>query len=126
MLPQSPLFGGGVLGTRHNQAMPVFSDLNELKVYRDQCASVSLLSLCIYSLACDFVSCLALGYGSFHDCLVGKSRLKRKIYSKYIIPDNALFPLPFGRTNVVSQDVFDFCSLIGRYFLNHVRAKCLF
>lgn len=73
-------------------------------------------------LACDFVSCMSHGNASYQDCFTEKSRLKRKIYSTYTVPANALFPLPFGRTNVLSQDVFDFCSLIGRYLPKHVRA----
>lgn len=73
-------------------------------------------------IACDFVSCMTRGNGSFQDAFLEKSRLKRKIYSKYSISDNAFFPLPFGRTNVLSQDVFDFCSLVGRHLPKYVRA----
>ena len=47
---------------------------------------------------------------------------KLRVYSKYSISDNAFFPLPFGRTNVLSQDVFDFCSLVGRHLPKYVRA----
>ena len=73
-------------------------------------------------IAYDFVSCLVCQGDDFHSPLLEKARFKRKIYSKYRIPHNAFFLLPFGRTNVLSQEIFDFCSLVGRYFTKHVRA----
>ena len=70
-------------------------------------------------IACDFVSCfarLASSTADFNAPLQEKSRFKRKVYCKYRIPDSGFFPLPFGRTNVLSQEIFDFCGLISSWF----------
>ena len=48
--------------------------------------------------------------------------VKRRVYNKYVTPPNCFYPLPFGRSNVLSQDVFDFCKQIARYFPTHMRA----
>jgi hypothetical protein len=40
----------------------------------------------------------------------------QQLNSKVSVLIHGFFPLPFGRTNVLSQDVVDFFSLIGRQF----------
>ena len=71
-----------------------------------------------HSVVCDFVSCgrTQNRTGDFTLELRIASLVKRRKYSKYAIADNAFFPLPFGRTNVLSQEIFDFCTLIARHF----------
>jgi hypothetical protein len=63
-----------------------------------------------HSVVCDFVSCgrTQNRTGDFTLELRIASLVKRRKYSKYAIADNAFFPLPFGRTNVLSQEIFDF------------------
>ena len=71
---------------------------------------------------CDFVSCGRCQHrsgscsGDFTLALRVAALFKRGKYKKYDIADNAFFPLPFGRTNVLSQEIFDFCSLVARHF----------
>ncbi len=71
--------------------------------------------------ACDFVSCLPKGRENYDDAFLEKSQSKRRVYSRYAMPPNSFYPLPFGRTNALSKDVFDFCLQIARYFPKHMR-----
>jgi phytoene dehydrogenase-like protein len=47
------------------------------------------------------------------------ARLKRLKYAKYAIPPQVFFPLPFGRTNVLSEEILDFCEFTSRHFPSH-------
>ena len=71
---------------------------------------------------CDIVSC-STREGHISDDplkpLKEAARLKRAKYAKYDIPSQAFFPLPFGRTNVLSEEVLDFCDFISRHFPAH-------
>jgi hypothetical protein len=70
-------------------------------------------------IACDFVSCLArspVATTDFTFALADKAALKISKYSRYDMPSGAFFPLPFGRTNVLSKDVLSFCSLVHSHF----------
>jgi len=70
-------------------------------------------------IACDFVSCLARSPAASTDftfALADKAALKIAKYSRYAMPSGAFFPLPFGRTNVLSKDVLSFCSLVHSHF----------
>jgi hypothetical protein len=71
-----------------------------------------------HSIVCDFVSCgrAQNRTGDYTLELRIATLVKRRKYSKYAIADNAFFPLPFGRTNALSQEIFDFCALIARHF----------
>ena len=71
-----------------------------------------------HPVVCDFVSCgrAQNRTGDFTFALRVAAMFKRGKYKKYAIADNAFFPLPFGRTNVLSQEIFDFCSLVARHF----------
>ena len=42
--------------------------------------------------------------------------MKNLKYSRYAMPEGAFFPLPFGRTNVLSKEVLSFCSLVHSHF----------
>jgi hypothetical protein len=75
-------------------------------------------------IACDFVSCFASGNRDYPTVLDFTARFKRRKYHKYnFLTENGFFPLPFGRTNVLSTEVLQFCSLIGRYMPPHMRAR---
>jgi len=71
---------------------------------------------------CDIVSCSTReGYACDDPFkpLKDAARLKRAKYAKYAIPSQAFFPLPFGRTNVLSEEVLDFCDFTSRHFPAH-------
>ena len=71
---------------------------------------------------CDLVSCSTREGASFDDPLrplKDAARLKRGKYAKYAIPPHVFFPLPFGRTNVLSEEVLDFCDFTSRHFPEH-------
>ena len=53
---------------------------------------------------------------NFNAALDIKAREKRLKYSKYDLPAQHFYPLPFGRTNILSQEIFDFCAFIDRHF----------
>ncbi len=75
-------------------------------------------------IACDFVSCFASGNRDYSTVLDFTARFKRRKYHKYnFVTENGFFPLPFGRTNVLSTEILQFCSLIGRYMPPHMRAR---
>jgi len=74
-------------------------------------------------IACDFVSCFASTNRDYPTILDYAARAKRRKYDKYnTITTTGFFPLPFGRTNVLSTEVLQFCSLIGNYMPPHMRA----
>jgi hypothetical protein len=72
-------------------------------------------------IACDLVSCIHRRTLSSSAAFTAASRFKRKKYARYIFPANCFYPLPFGRTNVLSEDVLSFCSRIGNFFPNNMR-----
>ena len=79
-------------------------------------------------IVCDVVTTLAhdrYPENDFHHPLRTAALAKRSKYRKYDIPDNppSFFPLPLGRTNVFSQEVFDFCDLVDRHFPRHYRVN---
>ncbi len=77
-------------------------------------------------LICDFTSCLArisCSAHSFNGALRDAARLKVAKYRKYLTSDGSFYPLPFGRTNVLSAEIFDFCSVVGSRYPNHYRVK---
>jgi hypothetical protein len=59
----------------------------------------------------------------YHQSFIEKARMKRKKYAGYDVSAENFFPLPFGRTNSLSLEVFDFCSLVGGHFPNHFHAE---
>jgi hypothetical protein len=59
----------------------------------------------IIPIACDLVSCIHRRTLSYSDAFIAASQFKRKKYARYIFPDNCFYPLPFGRTNVLSDSV---------------------
>ena len=71
----------------------------------------------------DFVSCIARdGFRcDFNSALDGKASEKRAKYRKYKT-GRSFFPLPFGRTNVLSKDIFHFCDIIDAHFPAYFRA----
>ena len=76
--------------------------------------------------ACDFVSCFARNFHAdknYHHELSKKAREKRKKYANYALTTDNFFPLPFGRTNVLSPEICDFCSMVDRHFPNHFHAE---
>ena len=74
-------------------------------------------------IACDLVSCFAADKRNYSDVLEAASRFKSRKYHKYnFITDTGFFPLPFGRTNILSTDIFRFCALIGNHLPPHMRA----
>ncbi len=74
-------------------------------------------------IACDFVSCFASDKRDHPIILNAAARFKIRKYHKYnFITDRGFFPLPFGRTNILSDDVLRFCALIGNYLPPHMRA----
>jgi hypothetical protein len=79
-------------------------------------------------IVCDFVTTLAhdcYPNNDFHHPLRAAALAKRSKYRTYDIPDNppSFFPLPLGRTNVLSQEVFDFCELVDRHFPRYFRVN---
>jgi hypothetical protein len=52
-----------------------------------------------------------------------RARFKRRKYAGYLFPDNSFYPLPFGRTNVLAEEVFEFCAFIGNFLPKHMRAE---
>jgi hypothetical protein len=75
-------------------------------------------------IACDFVSCFASTDRDYPTVLDFTARFKRRKYFKYnTIAENSFFPLPFGRTNVLSPEVLRFCTIIGNYMPPHMRAS---
>jgi ribonuclease HI len=75
-------------------------------------------------IACDFVSCFAADKRDYPIILNAAARFKNRKYHKYnFITDKGFFPLPFGRTNIISNQVLRFCSLIGNYMPPHMRAS---
>ena len=71
---------------------------------------------------CDVVSCATREGASLDDPsrpLKDAARLKRAKYSKYAIPPHVFFPLPFGRTNVLSEEILEFCDFASRHFPTH-------
>jgi hypothetical protein len=68
------------------------------------------------------VSCLPRQNASYLVALHERSPFKRKKYSLYLFPDNSFFPLPFGSTNNLSEDIFSFGAFIGNFFSEHMRA----
>ena len=75
---------------------------------------------------CDFTSCLArlaCREHGFNGALREAARLKVAKYHKYVIPAVSFFPLPFGRTNVLSAEIFKFCSEVGERFPRHFRVE---
>ena len=71
----------------------------------------------------DFVSCIARDgvRCDFNSALDGKAKAKRAKYYKYQT-GRSFFPLPFGRTNVLSKDFFEFCDVIDTHFPAYFRA----
>lgn len=60
-------------------------------------------------IACDFVSCLVTNKRDYPSMLDAAARFKRRKYHKYYTTtDNGFFPLPFGRTNVMSSQILQF------------------
>ncbi len=51
------------------------------------------------------------------------ARLKVQKYHKYLIASRRFYALPFGRTNVLSAEIRDFCSVVGASFPLHFRAE---
>jgi hypothetical protein len=74
-------------------------------------------------IACDFVSCLPRQTRSFQSELREKARVKIRKYNAYAYPRQGFFPLPFGRTNILSQDIFDFCSRINSFLPPSLKAE---
>ena len=79
-------------------------------------------------IVCDFVTTLAHARypdDDFYHPLRSAALAKRAKYHPYDIPNNppSFFPLPLGRTNVFSQEVFDFCELVDRHFPRHFRVN---
>jgi hypothetical protein len=77
-------------------------------------------------LICDITSCLARHQclsASFNGTLNEAARLKVQKYHKYSIPSRRFYALPFGRTNVLSAEIRDFCSVVGGSFPIHFRAQ---
>ena len=73
-------------------------------------------------IACDFVSCLVSDKRNYPDVLEAAARFKRRKYYKYqTVSENGFFPLPFGRTNVMSTEVLQFCTLIGNHLPPRMR-----
>jgi hypothetical protein len=78
------------------------------------------------AVACDFVSCMprrASPNLDYHQTFTEKSRMKRKKYASYDVSAETFFPLPFGRANSLSLEVFELCSLVGGHFPNHFHAE---
>jgi hypothetical protein len=73
--------------------------------------------------AVDFVSCFPHKNSSYKVAMQERARFKRRKYSGYLFPDNGFYPLPFGRTNVLADDVFAFCTFIGNFLPKHMRAE---
>ena len=74
---------------------------------------------------CDFVSCHSRGqqHGDFSQLFEVVARGKRAVYNKYnITADNSFWPLPFGRTNVLSSYVLQFCAFVARHFPSQIDA----
>ena len=72
---------------------------------------------------CDLISCFAADKRNYSDVLEAASRFKSRKYHKYnFITDTGFFPLPFGRTNILSTEIFRFCALIGNHLPPHMRA----
>jgi len=71
-------------------------------------------------IACDFVSCLArapVTSSDFNSPLDDKAKMKNLKYSRiYDIPQGSFYALPFGRTNVLSKEILEFCSLVHSHF----------
>ena len=70
-------------------------------------------------IACDFVSCFArtpVATTDFHAALSAKALLKTSKYSRYVLAPGSFFPLPFGRTNVLSKEVLKFCALVHSHY----------
>jgi hypothetical protein len=77
-------------------------------------------------LICDITSCLARQQcltASFNGALNEAARLKVQKYHKYLIASRRFYALPFGRTNVLSAEIRDFCSVVGGSFPIHFRAQ---
>ena len=77
-------------------------------------------------LICDITSCLARQQcltASFNGALHDAARLKVQKYHKYLIAPRRFYALPFGRTNVLSAEILDFCSVVGGSFPLHFRAE---
>ena len=72
-------------------------------------------------IACDLISCIHRRTLSPFDAFTAASQFKRKKYARYIFPANCFYPLPFGRTNVLSEDMLSFCARIGNFFPNNMR-----
>jgi ribonuclease HI len=73
--------------------------------------------------AVDFVSCFPHKNSSYKVALQERARFKRRKYSGYLFPGNSFYPLPFGRTNVLADEVFEFCAFIGNFLPKHMRAE---
>jgi hypothetical protein len=74
--------------------------------------------------AVDFVSCFAAGNRDYDTVFGATARFKRRKYYKYnTLTDDGFFPLPFSRTNALSDDVTRFCSMIGKHLPPHMRAR---
>ncbi len=74
-------------------------------------------------IAVDIVSCLPHRNSSYQVALQERARFKRKKYSGYVFPPNGFYPLPFGRLNTFSDEIFAFCSFIGNFLPKHMRAE---
>ncbi len=76
------------------------------------------------STACDFVSCFVTDNRDYPHVLDAAARFKRRKYSKYrTLTENGFFPLPFGRTNVMSTEIIQFCNLVGKHLPPRMRAS---
>jgi ribonuclease HI len=73
--------------------------------------------------AVDIVSCLPIRNSSYQVVLQSCARSKRRKYSGFLFPPNSFYPLPFGRLNTFSEEIFSFCSFIGNFLPKHMRAE---
>jgi ribonuclease HI len=70
-------------------------------------------------IACDFVSCISRGpteTSDFNSALKVKAAMKVSKYARYDLPQGSFFALPFGRTNVLSKEILEFCTLVHSHF----------
>lgn len=80
-------------------------------------------SLQQFPVAVDIVSLLPHCNSSYQVALKERARFKRRKYAEYLFPDNSFYPLPFGRLNTFSEEIFAFCSFIGNFLPKHMRAE---
>jgi hypothetical protein len=95
--------------------------LNESEGIADLIISMHA-SLQQFPVAVDFVSCFPHKNSSYKVALQERARFKRRKYASFLFPDNSFYPLPFGRTNVLADDVFAFCTFIGNFLPKNMRA----